>query len=105
MVLLHQMWNEHFGIGIVEMMAAGLITCAHDSGGPKSDIVVPLEGHRTGFLASTVEGYADAMYCALTLDHKEAVALRQRAQASASRFSDEVFAASFKEKILKSNLL
>ena len=26
---LHTMWNEHFGIGIVEMMAAGLITVAH----------------------------------------------------------------------------
>lgn len=26
---LHTMWNEHFGIGVVEMMAAGLITVAH----------------------------------------------------------------------------
>lgn len=26
---LHSMWNEHFGIGVVEMMAAGLITVAH----------------------------------------------------------------------------
>merc|ERR1740124_2100670 len=23
---IHTMWNEHFGIGVVEMMAAGLIT-------------------------------------------------------------------------------
>jgi hypothetical protein len=28
---IHTMWNEHFGIGIVEMMAAGLITIAHRS--------------------------------------------------------------------------
>jgi hypothetical protein len=26
---IHTMWNEHFGIGIVEMMAAGLLTIAH----------------------------------------------------------------------------
>ena len=30
---LHTMWNEHFGIGVVEMQAAGMITIAHDSGG------------------------------------------------------------------------
>lgn len=38
---LHTMWNEHFGISIVEMMAAGLIVIAHRSGGPLLDIVVP----------------------------------------------------------------
>lgn len=26
---LHTMWNEHFGIGVVECMAAGLITVAN----------------------------------------------------------------------------
>ena len=36
---IHTMWNEHFGIGVVEMMAAGLVTVAHNSGGPKSDII------------------------------------------------------------------
>jgi alpha-1,2-mannosyltransferase len=41
---LHCMWNEHFGIGVVEMMAAGLLTIAHDSGGPKADIVTDLQG-------------------------------------------------------------
>jgi hypothetical protein len=34
------MWNEHFGIGVVELMAAGVVTIAHNSGGPKMDIVV-----------------------------------------------------------------
>lgn len=32
---LHTMWNEHFGISIVECMAAGLIVVAHASGGPR----------------------------------------------------------------------
>lgn len=32
---LHAMWNEHFGISVVESMAAGLIMVAHASGGPR----------------------------------------------------------------------
>ena len=42
------MWNEHFGIGIVEYQAAGLISVVHDSGGPKQDIVVDVDGKPTG---------------------------------------------------------
>ncbi|MES1914584.1 MAG: hypothetical protein MHM6MM_006637, partial [Cercozoa sp. M6MM] len=49
---VHSMWNEHFGIGVVEMMAAGLIVCAHDSGGPRSDIV---SDARDGFLCGSEE--------------------------------------------------
>ena len=30
---------EHFGITIVEMMAAGIITVAHNSAGAKFDII------------------------------------------------------------------
>jgi len=42
------MWNEHFGIGVVEYQAAGLISVVHDSGGPKLDIVVNVDGEPTG---------------------------------------------------------
>lgn len=60
------MVDEHFGINIVEFMvntalflqknldlrlcgkAAGVIPLAHSSGGPLADIIVPLEGQRTG---------------------------------------------------------
>lgn len=42
------MWNEHFGIGVVEYQAAGLISVVHDSGGPKLDIVVEVDGEPTG---------------------------------------------------------
>lgn len=47
------MWNEHFGIGVVEYQAAGLISVVHDSGGPKADIVVDYEGGPTGKQSST----------------------------------------------------
>jgi len=30
---IHSMWNEHFGISIVEMLASGLVVIAHNSGG------------------------------------------------------------------------
>ena len=46
------MWNEHFGIGIVEYQAAGLISVVHDSGGPKEDIVIEFDGGPTGEFAS-----------------------------------------------------
>ena len=42
------MWCEHFGIGVVEYQAAGLICVVNDSGGPKEDIVVDYNGSPTG---------------------------------------------------------
>lgn len=42
------MWNEHFGIGVVEYQAAGLVSVVHASGGPKLDIVIDYEGGPTG---------------------------------------------------------
>ena len=42
------MWNEHFGIGVVEYQAAGLISVVNDSGGPKLDIVIEVDGKPTG---------------------------------------------------------
>jgi alpha-1,2-mannosyltransferase len=99
------MWNEHFGIGIVEMMAAGLIVIANNSGGPKTDIVTQSEGRTTGFLASTADEYAEAMYTSLTMDPMEALVIRQRAHSSAFRFSDAAFSVSFKEAFLEAKLI
>ena len=93
---IHTMRQEHFGIGIVEMMAAGLLTIAHNSGGPKSDIVEP---GITGYLAVTAEEYANAIHHALTL--KDTTEMRRKAQASATRFSDQVFEISLKKVLPK----
>ncbi|KAH3670348.1 hypothetical protein WICMUC_004844 [Wickerhamomyces mucosus] len=57
---LNAMWNEHFGIAVVEYVANGLIPIVHASAGPYLDIVVPwdsklqkqvesTEASRTGF--------------------------------------------------------
>jgi alpha-1,2-mannosyltransferase len=99
------MWNEHFGIGIVEMMAAGLIVIAHNSGGPKSDIIIPFEGKQTGYLATTPEEYAAAVYKVMTLPMGEQAERRRSAQASSARFSDDLFAESFRKVVIDSNLL
>ncbi|XP_076159076.1 GDP-Man:Man(3)GlcNAc(2)-PP-Dol alpha-1,2-mannosyltransferase [Alosa pseudoharengus] len=92
---LHTMWNEHFGIGVVECMAAGTVILAHKSGGPKLDIVVPYEGGQTGFLADDEDGYADAMERILSLTAAERMEIRRRARQSVARFSDQEFEASF----------
>ena len=57
----HTMWCEHFGIGIVELMAAGLVVIANNSGGPARDIIIPYHGQITGKLATTKEEYADCL--------------------------------------------
>ena len=102
---LHTMWNEHFGISVVEMMAAGVITIAHDSGGPKSDII---NNGKTGYLATTNEQYAVCMKDVLRnemYDKEVNRNMRYSARESASRFSDQVFDESFKEILLSSGLL
>jgi len=45
---LSTMVDEHFGINVVEFMAAGVIPVTHASGGPLNDIVVPYKGLPTG---------------------------------------------------------
>ena len=103
---LHSMWNEHFGISVVEMMAAGLVVVAHDSGGPKMDIVVPAaragpppglgidaaDDVAVGFLAATAAEYAACLGRALALSEQQRDAMRRRARAAVGRFSDDTFA-------------
>ncbi|KAH8899717.1 GDP-Man:Man(3)GlcNAc(2)-PP-Dol alpha-1,2-mannosyltransferase [Thozetella sp. PMI_491] len=84
------MWNEHFGIGVVEYQAAGLISVVHDSGGPKLDIVTEIDGQPTGFHATTSTEFAQGFEKALSL--RNPLEVRQRARLSAKRFTEEEFA-------------
>ncbi|KAM4684185.1 GDP-Man:Man(3)GlcNAc(2)-PP-Dol alpha-1,2-mannosyltransferase isoform 3-T3 [Amazona ochrocephala] len=92
---LHTMWNEHFGIGVVECMAAGTVILAHNSGGPKLDIVVPFEGHITGFLAENEDSYAERMAHILSLSPEKRLEIRENARRSVRRFSDQHFEETF----------
>jgi alpha-1,2-mannosyltransferase len=93
---LHSMWNEHFGIGVVEYMAAGCITAAHNSGGPKMDIVVPYGSQATGFLASTVEEYADTFKQIYEMSEEECLKMQEAARANVcERFSEDIFSRKF----------
>ena len=113
---VHTMLDEHFGICVVEYMAAGAVPIAHDSAGPAMDIVVPAvrpeasEGDESrnddgsgddvislpvGFLATTVDGYADAMWAALSMTEDERVTMATLARARANVFSEGAFNGAF----------
>ncbi|KIZ06575.1 alpha-1,2-mannosyltransferase [Monoraphidium neglectum] len=96
---LHSMTDEHFGISVVEYMAAGVIPIAHNSGGPRADIVVPLEGRDgpqiTGYLAETPEEYCDAITRVLVMPQVERLRIAAAAQRHAAKFSGENFTAGF----------
>ena len=88
---INAMWNEHFGIGVVEYEAAGLISVVNNSGGPKNDIVIDEGDGPTGYHASTESEYAEAFYKALTLSPETAFSMRLRAQKTARRFNEPAF--------------
>ncbi|XP_035212368.1 GDP-Man:Man(3)GlcNAc(2)-PP-Dol alpha-1,2-mannosyltransferase-like isoform X1 [Stegodyphus dumicola] len=96
---LHTMWNEHFGIGVVECMSAGLIMIAHNSGGPKLDIVINFNSKKTGFLANDVDSYADTLETIWRADPETLYEIRKTARESTSRFSVLNFEKSFLDAV------
>ncbi|KAF9380222.1 asparagine-linked glycosylation protein [Podila verticillata] len=89
---IHAMRDEHFGIGVVEYMAAGLIPVAHNSAGPKMDIVRPYNNAATGYLATTSQEFAEAIEKVLTADESSLLDMQLRARDSVQeRFSEKVF--------------
>ncbi|EPY51595.1 alpha-1,2-mannosyltransferase Alg11 [Schizosaccharomyces cryophilus OY26] len=98
---VNYMWNEHFGIGVVEYMAAGLIPVVNNSGGPKFDIVIPWIGKPTGFHATTIGEYAEAYHKALTLSPQEQQEMRVNARSACARFGEHVFMRDFGDVFAK----
>jgi alpha-1,2-mannosyltransferase len=89
---LHTMVDEHFGISVVELMAAGVVPVAHASAGPLLDIVVPVDGEKTGFLANDDQSFADGMHAVLSTDEGEVLRMRERGRRHAvDAFNEDVF--------------
>lgn len=89
---LHTMKDEHFGIGVVEFMAGGLVTLAHDSAGPKMDIVIDVDSQKTGYLASTVDGYVQCLKEIFQMSSEDRYEICVSARNSVKkRFSEETF--------------
>lgn len=93
---LHTMWNEHFGIGLVECMAAGCVMIGHNSGGPRMDIVTDWKGHRTGLLAAAPEHYVACLKEVFYMNGADRDRLVSSArEAVRTKFAVDVFEASF----------
>ncbi|MFH4982238.1 hypothetical protein AB6A40_008947 [Gnathostoma spinigerum] len=106
LVGIHSMWNEHFGISVVESLAAGQIMVAHNSGGPAMDIIGNVseenECHTTvGFLASTVDEYANCVIKVIAMDRRERDEIRKEARKSVVKFNEVNFAKSWNEAVSK----
>ena len=61
---MHTMKHEHFGIAVVELMSSGIITIAHNSAGPKTDIIGPSK-KPVGYLADDKDSYTFLLKTAL----------------------------------------
>lgn len=128
---INAMWNEHFGIGIVEYTAAGLITFAHKSAGPYFDIVVPWdkdkhiemkennENTRTGFFFTSEEDpdfkkgekknivrLSDLLRMSLNMKDKEKYEISERAKdCGYYKFSDAEFEKAWNNALRKVDLV
>ncbi|XP_022942931.1 GDP-Man:Man(3)GlcNAc(2)-PP-Dol alpha-1,2-mannosyltransferase [Cucurbita moschata] len=96
---IHSMTDEHFGISVVEYMAAGAIPIAHNSAGPKMDIVLEEDEQQTGFLATNVNEYADAILQVVKMPETERLKMAAAARRRAERFSEKKFYEDFKAAI------
>lgn len=95
-VALHTMKNEHFGIVLPECMAAGCIMVAHDSGGPKMDIVVDWHGQRVGFLADSKDTLVSCLMEVFSLNDLDRMLIVNAARKSVeAKFSVSVFETTF----------
>ena len=95
-IALHTMQNEHFGISLVECMAAGCVMVAHKSGGPLMDIITDWQSHSTGYLALDKNSFTSCLLEVLSLSEQERIHIVAAARDSVqAKFSVDVFEASF----------
>lgn len=100
---LHTMLDEHFGISVVDFMAAGVVPIAHRSAGPKEDIVS--ESGECGYLAASESEYAETIVRVLAMPAKEYSTMAARGRARAARFSEEAFERALVEWLVADGVL
>ena len=88
---IHAMLNEHFGISVVDALAAGLIMVANASGGPKDDIINTKDETRNGFLAKDADEYVQTILTIINMTAEEKNKIRNEARKSVKRFSTKCF--------------
>ena len=94
-VYMHAMKNEHFGIAVIEAMAAGLVPVVYRGGGPWEDILKARQGHH-GFSYENLDEAANIIKMLLANENlrKEIV---ERNLVYVKEFSDTLF----KQKFIK----
>ncbi|XP_057252004.1 GDP-Man:Man(3)GlcNAc(2)-PP-Dol alpha-1,2-mannosyltransferase-like [Beta vulgaris subsp. vulgaris] len=88
---IHSMMDEHFGISVVEFMAAGAIPIAHNSAGPKMDIVLEEEGQQTGYLAQSENECAEAIPVVLRMPETDRLKIAAAAGSEQADFQSRNF--------------
>jgi alpha-1,2-mannosyltransferase len=97
---IHTMKYEHFGITLIEMMAAGLIIVTHNSAGAKDDILVYDEetNCNPGFLVETEEDYVNQIEEILVKYYEIRNQIVNSSTKRAEKFSDDAFKKQFLEQ-------
>jgi alpha-1,2-mannosyltransferase len=98
---LHTMLDEHFGICVVEYMAAGAVPIAHASGGPFLDIIRDEADGITGFTADNVPAFAEALEHVLLMQRPDREDIAQRARRRSKMFTAEKFRDAFVDALAK----
>jgi alpha-1,2-mannosyltransferase len=99
-VALHTMEYEHFGIAVVELITSGMMTIAHNSAGPKEDIIGGCK-EPVGFLAETADQYKTlALNCFKNYETEHFIEMRKRGRTWVyDRFGVQAFETLFVEHI------
>jgi len=90
---IHTMENEHFGMAPAELLCAGCLLFAHNSGGP-----VEIVGGEARLLFADAMDAADKIEQAL-VDAQRAAALRSALRARRRNFSTEAFCATLRDLV------
>ena len=94
-IYMHAMKNEHFGIAVIEAMAAGLVPVVYRGGGPWEDTLKAKQGYH-GFSYENPDEAADIIKMLLA-DENLRVEIAERNLVYVREFSDALF----KEKFIK----